>query len=80
MAIASASSSVVEPHQRQHRPEHLDLSELAGRVDVAEHGRLDVEAVGQVTAGDAAAEQQLAGAVGLGSLDHRRGCAPGRLG
>ena len=57
MAIASASSSVVEAHQRQHRPEHLDLAELAVRVDVAEHGRLDVEAVGQVAAGDAAAER-----------------------
>ena len=57
MAIASASSSVVEPHQREHRSEHLDLAELAGRVDVAEDGRLDVEAVGQGPAGGPAAER-----------------------
>ena len=70
MAICTRLLLGLEPHERQHRPEHLDLAELAGRVDVAEHGRLDVEAVGEVAAGDAAADEQLGGAVGLGPLDH----------
>ena len=71
MAIAQRLVLGLEPHQREHRPEHLDLAELARRIDVAEHGRLDVEAVRQVAPGIAAADEQLAGAVGLGSFDHR---------
>ena len=70
MAICSASSSVVEPHEGQHRPEHLDLAQLARRVDVAEHRRLDVEPGGEVAARGAAAGEQLGGAVGPGPLDH----------
>ncbi len=61
----------LEAHERQHRAEHLDLAELAGRVDVTEAPsarRRSPSARRPV--GDASTDQELGAAVGPGPFDH----------
>ena len=53
--------------------ERLGLRERGRVVDTAEHGRLDVVAVGELAADPFAAEQQFTGLLRHGVLDDRRG-------